>query len=203
MCKELRVMRGNRYARQVFRGFFFLCLLSTLYSLLSTAASAQGRDYFTDEEVEMIREAQQIDMRMDLLAKIIDRRFAVLNIDVGAPKMSKKESDKWGKPPEGSHTQLLSDIKNILQKAIDDIDNLSERPTSMVIDPDEPKDKKKPKDFANLFPKAVRTLAKAAERYKPALTAELDKTKDEHEKGIILDSIEMCDDIIASVSKLK
>jgi len=94
---------------------------------------------------------------------------------------------------------LLYDIKRILQKAIDDIDNLSERPDSFVIDPNE----KKPKGFTELFPKAVRSLAKAAGRYRPVLKTELDKTTDTAEKGSILDTLDMCDQIIESVSKLK
>jgi hypothetical protein len=96
---------------------------------------------------------------------------------------------------------LFSDIRNILQKAIDDIDNLSARPDSMVIDPDE--DKKKKKGFSDLFPKAVRLLAAAAKRYEPALKQALDTTKDEHEKGLISNSIDLCEDIIAAVPKLK
>ncbi len=70
-----------------------------------------------------------------------------------------------------------------------------------MIDPDD--DKKKKKGFYDLFPKAVRSLAKAAERYKPALKQALDTTKDEHEKGLISNSIDLCEDIIAAVPKLK
>ena len=69
----------------------------------------------------------------------------------------------------------------------------------MVIDPD--KDKK-PKKYSDIFPKAVRILAKAAERYQPALRMELDKSENPAEKGSILASLEMCDQIIASVTKL-
>jgi hypothetical protein len=93
---------------------------------------------------------------------------------------------------------MLSDIKYILRKAIEDIDNLAERPDSMVINPDE----KKPKGYSDLFPKAVRLLAAAAERYRPVFKTELDRSATEAEKGVLLDSIEMCDEIIASVAKL-
>jgi hypothetical protein len=179
-----------------FRVLPFYFLLFTFPFCLSV--SAQTRDYFTDEEIEMIRDAQQIDHRIDLLIRIMDRRFAVLKIDVGG---SKAEGKEWGALPTGTRTELLADIKNILQKAVDDIDNLSERPNSMVLSPEE-KDKK-PKGFSDLFPKAVRSLAKAAERYKGPLTAALGATKDEKEKGILLNSIDMCNEIIESVSKLK
>ncbi len=157
------------------------------------------RDYFTPEEVELIREAQQIDQRIDVLTYAIDRRFAVLKLDVGGPKIPTKESEKWSEVPKGTRFEVLYDIKRILQKAIDDIDNLSDRPDSMVNDPNE----KKPKGFTELFPKAVRSLAKAASRYRRVLKTELDKTTDNAEKGSILDSLDMCDQIIESVSKLK
>ncbi|MBK8464431.1 MAG: hypothetical protein IPL32_01240 [Chloracidobacterium sp.] len=191
----------NSYLTIAKRGIRILLYCSLFAVSCSLSAHAQSRDYLTDEEIELIRDGQQIDLRIDILTKAIDRRFAVLKIDVGGAKISSKESDKWGKAPEGTRIELLADIKNILQKAIDDIDNLSSRPDSMVIDPDA-KDKK-PKGFSDLFPKAVRKLAAAAERYKAPLNAALETTKDEREKGILMDSIEMCTDIIASVSKLK
>jgi hypothetical protein len=175
---------------------FVICHLS----LLTTYAQ---RDYFTAEEVEMIRDAQQIDTRIDTLVKIIDRRFAAAGIEVGGAKISAKDADKWG-TLTGTHSDYLFDIKRILQKAIDDIDNLAERPDSMVIEAPDPKDKnpKKPPSFGDLFPKAVRKLAAAAERYKGPLNNALTATKDEKDRGSILDSIDMCDEIITSVAKL-
>ena len=162
------------------------------------------RDYFTPEEVEIIRDAQQIDKRVDVLVHMIDRRFAALNVNVNAPAYKDVKGTEWGQPPTGSRLDLLIDIKRILQKAVDDIDNLSERPNSMVVDEPDPKDKhpKKQKGFAELFPAAVRYLGAAADRYGPVLKVELDKTKVPEEKGAILDSIEMCDEIVAAVNKL-
>jgi len=169
---------------------------------LSLVTAFAQRDYFTPEEVELIRDAQQIDQRIDLLVKLIDRRFSAAGIDVGAAKVISKDSDTWGSLT-GSRSDYLLDIKRIMQKAIDDIDNLSERPDSMVIDPNDPQKKdKKPKGFGDLFPKAVRSLAAAATRWKPPLTTALPATKDEKDRGSILDSIDMCDEIIASVAKL-
>jgi len=184
--------------RIIFRSICFSFGFSLLVFSFSLLVSAQSRDYLTDEEIELIRDAQQIDQRIEVLTNAIDRRFAVLNINVGG---AKKEGKDWGALPTGTRTELLADINQILQKAIDDIDNLSSRPDSMVLDPNDKS--KKPKGFSDLFPKAVRKLAAAAERYKAPLNAALETTKDEREKGILMDSIEMCTDIIASVSKLK
>ena len=197
--KSFRIV--GRYARMVLRSLLFTFSFSLLvisFSLLT--AHAQGRDYFTPEEVELIRDAQQIDQRVEVLVKTIDRRFAVLKIDVGGSKPAGKD---WGELPTGTRVELFSDIRNILQKAIDDIDNLAARPDSMVVDPDAAKDKKKRQGYAELFPKAVKSLAAAARRYSPALKQALDTAKDEREKGLISNSIVLCEDIIAAVPKLK
>ena len=179
-------------------GFMLFCLIVGGAALLPLATLGQSRDFLTDDEIEMIRDAQQIDQRIDVLTHAIDRRFVVLKINAG--EVSKKESEKWGALPAGTRLQLLNDVKRILQKAIEDIDNLAERPTSMVAD--EPEKGKKPKSYAELFPKAVRILASATERYKPALKAELDKTTDNLEKGVILASLDMCEEITAAAAKL-
>ena len=181
------------------RSIVFIVVIVGCLSFFHTNALAQNRDYFTDDEVEMIREAQEIDMRIDVLVHCIDRRFAVLNIGSVLIKPD-KDKDKWGPMPAGTHTELLADVKNILQKAVDDIDNLAERPDSAPV-PLDPKEKRK--DSSALFNKAVRNLAAAAKRYEPILKTELDSGKDQREKGILLDSIELCNEIIESVGKLK
>jgi len=189
----IKITRRSQYINR-FAGVigFLLLVLSFSSDLLAQ------RDYFTPEEVELIREEQQIDRRIDVLTHAIDRRFAALNIDVASPIVAKKEADKWGGPPNGTRAELLLDIRRILQKAIDDIDSLSGRPDSLLVDPDN----KKPKGFSELFPLAVRKLAAAAKRYEPALHIELDKTQSNSEKGSLLDAIDSCDQIIESVAKL-
>jgi hypothetical protein len=206
MNSEQRTVNSERTVARVERCVRLACLYALFvfgFSLFTIScslltASAQSRDYFTDAEIELIRDAQQIDKRVELLTKIIDRRFGLLNIEVNGAKPSGKD---WGEPPKGTRVELFSDIRNILQKAVDDIDNLSARPDSMVIDPND-ENKKKKKGFSDLFPKAVRTLAAAAQRYQPALKQSLAASKDEREKGLIMHSIELCEDIIAAVTKL-
>lgn len=180
---------------------FYFCIFTFALLLSPSAVSAQ-RDYLTNEEVELVRDSQEIDRRIDVLMHAIDRRFSVLNINVSGPKIPSKEVEKWGEQPQGTRLQLLFDIKRILQKAIDDIDSLAERPDSLVVDPDAAKDKKKPRGYADLFPIAVRSLAKAAERYRPALKTELDKSTDNVEKGSILDALDFCNQITEAVAKL-
>ena len=174
-----------------------------LFLLFATAsANAQFRDFLTDEEVEIIRDAQEIDNRIDVLIHAADRRFAALKINVADPSAGKKEKDVWGSMPKGERIELLFDIKRILQKAIDDLNNISERPDSAILPDPEDKTSKKPKTLAELFPIAVRSLAAAATRFKPALEKELDTTTDQKQKGVLLDSIDSCQQIIESISKL-
>ena len=166
----------------------------------SPAAAQAPRDYMTDDEVEIVRDAQDIDDRIDVLVRMIDRRFAALKIDVGGPGINIKESSKWGPAPTGSKTELLDDIKKLLQKAIDDIDNVSAHPVDYSIDKD--RSEKLKKRDPQRFSIAVRNLATAAHRYQPPLKTLLDQTTEDHVKGLILASLEFCDDIISASSKI-
>ncbi|MCC6329569.1 MAG: hypothetical protein IT174_13725 [Acidobacteria bacterium] len=165
----------------------------------SVSISAQRRDYLTDEEIEVVRDAQDIDARVGVLIKMIDRRFAVLGINVNGWKDGEKTSSTWGEPPKGARSELLNDIKKILQKAVDDIDNLAANPNSAPI---RDKDDKRAKKDPERFPKAVRALAAASKRYLDPLKMELDRSTRDEEKGSIIDSIDLCNQIIDAVGRL-
>jgi hypothetical protein len=184
---------------KVSRSIFLLSTFFVIFFSVTTAV-AQSRDYMTDAEIEIVRDAQDIDTRIDVLTKMIDRRFAVLKVDVGGARIPPKETDKWGPPPEGTRMQILDDIRKLLDKAIDDIDDTAMHPNKYVIDPNKP-DKVKKTDEAR-FPSSVKNLAASAKRYQPALRSLLDKTTDDKEKGLILAAIDSCDEIIASTTKL-
>ena len=183
----------DKLRASVRRTLFFAAAIAIFFLTLSVHAQ---RDYLTEEESELVRDAQQIDDRINVLVHAIDRRFAAAQITVGGPK---KPAGEWGGVPQGTRAELLYDIKRILQKAIDDIDNLSERPDSMVVNPESGK---KLKGFAELFPKAVRSLDAAARRYQPALKPVRETTKEPKEQAPIIDILEMCDQISAAVAKL-
>ncbi len=171
------------------------CILTFfLFSfLIAVDASAQRRDYMTEPEIEFVRDAQDIDKRIDVLTQMIDRRFAALGFDVGGWKPTEKEQEKWGGAVTGSRSELLSDIRHLLQKAIDDVDDVAMHNEKTLT---------QNKTEGLLFPKAVRNLAAAANRYLPQLRSIVDKTTDEREKGLILSSIESCEAIIESVVNL-
>ena len=167
---------------------------------LPNASAAQSRDYFTPDEVEMIRNAQDIDIRIKVLVQTVDRRLTVLKLDPGVPVKVTKDSDKWGPMPEGTRLQLFDDITHILQKAIDDIDDTSAHAGTTMARTPEMQSKKDKADPP--FHRALRTILAAAERFKGVLSAEADKTQDKAEQRAISNSVDLCDQIIEAISKL-
>ena len=168
-------------------------LVFALFSIFVSVAGAQRRDFVTEEEAELIREHQEIDMRIEVITKFIDRRLAAAGIAGHTWSAPKKNSEKWGAEPKGTRTELLSDVRRLLQKSIDDVDDIASR-TSTAIEGNEATGK--------LFPKAVRNLAAAATRYKPILGTELSRSKDQSERGLLQQSIEFCDQIIEAAANL-
>jgi len=177
--------------------FTFLALFTFHFSLIN--ATGQSRDYMTAEEVEIIRDAQEIDLRIEAIVRMVDRRFKVLKIDVQSPWADKKEKDIWGELPTGERIDLLRDISKLIDKAISDIDNLNERPEAAILpDPEE----KKPRTFKEMFPAAVRTLAAAANRYKPVIEREMASSTDKEIIRISERILEDLNDITAGAAKL-
>ena len=185
MMKIMNI-REFRFEKVSFRVplFTFAFLLFTFTFLLPPPAEAQRRDYLTDAEIELVRDAQQIDLRVEVLTKAIDRRFAILT---NQPSPISKNSEKWGDAPKGTRTELISDISKILQKAVDDIDGIATREGGMD---------------SKFFPKAVLKLAEAAERFLPQFRLLMDQVKVEKERGSILNSIDLCNQIIEAAKKL-
>ncbi|MGE0245347.1 MAG: hypothetical protein AB7Q37_06845 [Pyrinomonadaceae bacterium] len=177
----------------------YLALLVAFLCVAAAAVPGQRRDFLTENEIEIVRDAQDIDARVVALSRMIDRRFFVLGINVNGWKDAGKASDTWGALPEGTRVQLFNDIKKILQKAVDDIDNLAANPNAAPIrDKGDKRAKKDPGRFAV----AVRELGTAANRYRPVLADEVERSKDEVERGAMIYTIELCDQIIEAVGKL-
>lgn len=133
------------------------------------SVSAQKRDHLTDPESDVVRYNQELDKRIDVFIKAIDRRFAIINGTPQPPskKLVKDEPD-WGDPPKGTRTELLEDIAGILDEAITNIDDVSRR------------DEKNP-----MISRALRKLTKAANGYVTQLAALHNQTKDLDEQAAI------------------
>lgn len=162
-------------------GIFLAVFLS-----IPLAVPAQRHDYLTEQEADVVREAQEIDQRVNVLTKIIDRRFLALGGGAFDDKKIQKDTEILGDVPKSTRSELLFDINHLLQKAIDDIDNVSEH--------SQPNDK--------IFPKAVKKLTESSQRYLPLLKAALDTAENEKDKGLILGSIEFCGEVIEASAKL-
>jgi hypothetical protein len=133
------------------------------------SVTAQTRDHLTDQETELVRFYQELDKRIDVFIKAIDRRFAIIT---GAPqpggkKLVKDEPD-WGELPKGTRAELLGDIAGILDEAITNIDDVSHR------------DEKNP-----LLSRSLRKLTASANGYVRQLTALKEQVKDPDEAAAI------------------
>ena len=164
--------------------FSLLVLIFAAYCSLFDA-NAQRRDHLTEQEVELVREAQQIDLRMKVFVKAIDRRFLALSADTSQAKQVEKDSDVWGDQPTGTRLQLLIDIEKLLDEAISKIDDVATRDMK-----------------SEFFPKAVKVLAGGANRFLQQLKIQMERVTDEKERGAILTAIEFCNQIIEASGKV-
>jgi hypothetical protein len=105
-----------------------LTLLISLFAGSTFIATAQQRDHLTEQEVDLVKEAQALDKRTDVFIKAAERRMMVITNSAGAnAKQLKKDSERWGELPTGSRAELVSDIAKILDEAITNIDDVSAR----------------------------------------------------------------------------
>jgi len=94
----------------------------------SPSATAQTRDHLTSQEVDLVKEAQLLDKRIEVFVKAAERRMMVINGTAAAnAKQLKKDSELWGDLPTGSRAELIGDIARILDEAITNIDDVSAR----------------------------------------------------------------------------
>lgn len=91
----------------------------------ATSAQKQKRDHLTEQEVDQVREAQEIDKRIEVFLKAADRRILVLTDPNATQK--KKEEEIWGPLPTGTKAELLADYKRILEEAEEKLDDFFNR----------------------------------------------------------------------------
>ncbi len=125
----------------------------------------QTRDHLTPQEVDLVKEAQVLDKRIEVFIKAADRRMLVLSGTAAAnAKQLKKDSERWGELPTGSRAELVGDIARILDEAITNIDDVNSR------------DERNP-----LIPKALRRLAQAVNTIMGQLSPLRDEAKTDAE----------------------
>src|SRR5215213_1235105 len=100
----------------------------TLWGGIVCQAATPQRDHLTPQEVDLVKEAQILDKRIDVFIKAVERRLMVINNSAGAnAKQLKKDSERWGELPTGSRAELVGDIARIFDEAITNIDDVSSR----------------------------------------------------------------------------
>jgi hypothetical protein len=87
-----------------------------------------ARDHLTPQEVDLVKEAQAIDLRIAVFVHAIERRMMVLSDTAAASsKQVQKEAEKWGELPKGTRAELIEDIAQILDEAVTNIDDVAAR----------------------------------------------------------------------------
>jgi len=149
-------------------------------------AIAQPRDHLTDQETDLVRFHQQLDKRIDVFIKAMDRRFAIINgLEQTKTKKLDKEEPDWGDLPKGSRAQLLGDIASILDEAITNIDDVSRR------------DEKSP-----LISRSLRKLTAATNGYVTQVKSIAAQTKDADELSAVERVLQQAEQIIEVGSQL-
>ena len=159
-----------------------------------TRAQNGNRDHLSPQESDIVRDTRELDNRIDVLIKMAERRFAVINgtpdpVAKGsmATKSKKKKAEDeidWGDPPKGTRAELLDDVAGILNEAITNIDDVSRR------------DEKNP-----LIGKALHKLAAATKGFAGQMVKLRDQAKKEGELAAIERTAELAQQIIDASSK--
>src|SRR5436305_14380706 len=104
-----------------------LLLFALFVSLPSFAAVApvRQREHLTDEEVELVRDNQEIDKRTGVFIKAAERRLLAATNPDEAAKQAAKDKEQWG-VVKGTPAQLFYDISKILDEAVVNVDDAAE-----------------------------------------------------------------------------
>lgn len=166
--------------------FFVLSVVFVFFQMIAPdSIFAQRRDHLTEMEIELIRDEQSIEGRMEIYIKAIDRRLMVLKNDATNAKQVEKDLNRWGEPPKGSRGELLRDIEKILEESISKVDDVAAH------------------DSKNkLIPVAMNVLAEGATRLLPEFKTQVDKAESQNERGSMLNAIDFCNQIIEAFAKV-
>jgi len=168
------------------RAYVLVLFALLLSSTAAMAAAFQEREHLTEHEVDLVKDAQELDKRIDVFIKAADRRMiALAGTGAANEKQLKKDSESWGELPTGSRAKLIADIAGIFDEAITNIDDVSSR------------DENNP-----LIGKALRKLAEAATRIVGQLKPAEAQSKDDEELNSFDQLAENADAIVQAAKKL-
>jgi len=95
------------------------------FSATSAGPGQESLDYLTEQEVENVREAQLIDLRVKVFMKIAERRLLRAE-DPQAPPANKDEAD-WGDLPSHSRADLLRQYGRAIEETITNFEEAYDR----------------------------------------------------------------------------
>ena len=120
---------------------FCVLVMISLFPVRANAAPVQRREHLTAQEVDMLRDTQELDRRSELFVKIAERRLTAITNPAAAattPTLSAKENEKWGELPKGTRAQHLNDLARIFDEAIVNVDDVAARtPLGRLAEPEE------------------------------------------------------------------
>jgi hypothetical protein len=175
-------------SRKIFASFCALIICALFASLPAQAGKLPKRDHLTEQEVELVREAQELDKRTEVFIHAAERRMQAINGTSPAAtsaKQAQKELDKWGPLPKGTRAELLGDFAKILDEAINNIDDVAAR------------DGKNP-----LVPKALRRLAVAVNDFIPQINSLRAQARDGEELAALEDALDNMQQIAEAAKRL-
>ncbi|MEP6925843.1 MAG: hypothetical protein ABI954_15355 [Pyrinomonadaceae bacterium] len=172
-----------------------LAVLIVLLTAFSARAQQQTSkvDHLTIAEDNLVHDTQELDKRIEIFVKAIERRLMVLSgvtetktvVKESAKKKDKdKDVDKWGELPSGTRSELLIDVKSILEEAVRNIDNAAEHD-----------------DKSTMPTKALKTLADGCSRFATTLKPYYDSASSEAERAAVYDAIANCREVIEANTK--
>ncbi|HEX8173683.1 MAG TPA: hypothetical protein VF543_01030 [Pyrinomonadaceae bacterium] len=173
--------------RRFYVPLFALIICALFASLPAEARNITKRDHLTEQEADLVREAQALDKRTDVFVRAAERRLLAINgaTVVASTKKEQKEQEAWGPLPKGTRAELLGDFAKILDEAINNIDDVAAR------------DSKNP-----LVPKALRRLAAAVNAFIPQINTLRAQARGGEELGAIEDALENMQLITEAASRL-
>ena len=142
------------------------------------SAAQRKREHLSPEEVELVRDNQQLDKRTEVFVRAAERRMLAVTNPEEAARQAAKDKEKWGEV-QGTRTQLIYDISKILDEAVVNIDNAA------LHNPESP-----------LLRKSLFKLSEAAARLLPQLSKLREGAQEEAEADQLDRAIEAAQEII-------
>ncbi|HEX3558120.1 MAG TPA: hypothetical protein VHU19_02890 [Pyrinomonadaceae bacterium] len=165
------------------RFFKIAALLFAALAAVSVVAAAQQREHLTQEEIEMVRDNQELDKRTDIFIKAAERRLLAATNPEEASRQAAKDKEKWGEV-KGTRAQLFYDISKILDEAVTNVDDSAQH------SPDSP-----------LLRKSLYKLSDAAGRIEPQLAKLREGAREEAEADQLDRAIETAQEILEAAKQ--